>query len=101
MILKQHQNIKDRHNAFKFTMEQWTKIIKNNSKIKERDLFDSFLFLMDNMKDELLISLNTIPERIVILYQNRIVYKSSYFTDSIAEMEVIEQQLKIFANRSI
>ena len=95
--MTEHKTIFDRHNALKFTIDQWMKIMNNNDN-NDDNLFKSFLFLIDNMKDELLVSFNTIPERIVILHQNQIVYKSSYFTDSIFEMEEIEQRLNIFAN---
>eukprot|EP01084_Bolivina_argentea_P070261 127749_1 len=90
--LKEHGSIQDRHNALKFTLSQWKHIIETD--IKNKCEFDSFLFLLDNMNDNLLISFNTIPERIIILYQNKIVYKTSYFTDTITEINVIEKLLQ-------
>ncbi len=77
----------------KFTLTQWKHIIETNTELEIECEFDSLLFLLDNMNDNLLISFNTIPERIVILYQNKIVYKTSYFTDTITEMNRIEKML--------
>jgi hypothetical protein len=109
--INQHLNINERLNAFEFMISSWCQSMaasdsnsnsnsqqienENGNENNYRDIIlRDFLLILDNMKDELAVSLNTIPERFVVLYQHRIIFKSSIFEmDTTVQLQQLKQFL--------
>ena len=64
---------------FNVLLKQWRNTLKYKN-IKENDIndmFDNFLFIMDNLNNDILKTFNSFPERWLIFNANKIVYKGS------------------------
>eukprot|EP01084_Bolivina_argentea_P008830 16512_1 len=82
--VKQHQDMTERLNAFKLTMNEFCNFVEIENKKQKiemnstTEIMESFLFLMDNMRNDIFYLFNCWPDRFIILHRNKLVLNTSY-----------------------
>ena len=78
--LKQHQNIKNRFDSFKLTINEFSQFIDNEQDGHNGmdEILNNFSLLMDNMNDDILNSFNSYPDRFIVLHKNKLLFTSRY-----------------------
>lgn len=78
--------IDEKYSNFRLLIDSWNASLKSNN-IQDVDMHKAkdFLFLMDNMENEMMKSFNALPDRWIILKDGKIVYKGKELPDKPAK----------------